>query len=125
MIKVLVAETHTKENKILCQKLSENREIQTISSINGVQTLNMYHNLEPQILILNSKLNNMSFYEIIDRLSSTTLEKSKCNILVTFDCQEEINSLNNCSKIWKFFKKPLTLLYVLGWYAVLCFTEII
>ena len=106
MIKVLVAEKHTKENHFLCEKLSENPEIQTISSISATQTLDMYHNLEPQILILNAKLNDMPFMELMDRLSSSTLEKNKCNILVTFDNPEEINSLNHFSKIWKTFKKP-------------------
>lgn len=107
MLNILVADNHTKENNILCQKLSTNIEIKTKSTTTGVQTLNVYHSLSPQILILNSRLDDMSFNETIDRLSSTVSERNKCNILLTLDKEEDMNSLTNLSKIWKIFKNPL------------------
>lgn len=109
MLKVLVANKHTDENLTFCKILSQDKDIRIINSNTGIQTLNMYNNLNPQVLILDSgfdDINDMSYIEILDRLS-TVFERNKCNILITLDKPDDIISLTNVTKIWKIFKKPL------------------
>lgn len=107
MLKVLVANKHTEENKSLCQILSQDKDIKIISSYTGQETLDMYNNLNPQVLILDTAFDDISFIELLDRLSCLVYERKKINILVTIDKDQDIFQLSNVAKIWRMFDKPV------------------
>lgn len=106
MSKILVANQNLQENLSYCQVLSSIAELKILSSNSGLETLNMYNEFEPNILILDSNFSDMPYLEIINKLSASVYERKKCNIIVTTRKQDESLLLSNVIKVWKIFIKP-------------------
>ena len=107
MLNVLVANKHTEESLTICNALSQNYEIKPSISHTGIETIEMYNKLSPQLLVLDSGFNDISFYEIMNRLSSMIFESRNCNTILTLENKEDLSLLSNLGKVWKSFVKPL------------------
>ncbi len=106
MIKILVANSNTKQNFRCCENLSIDKDIKTLSTYSGITTLEEYLKTNPDILVLDSVLRDMHYTEILNRLSNSLEERNACNIILT---TSRLNSLYRCNiaKVFKVLHKPL------------------
>lgn len=115
MVKVLVANEDSKTATNFCQYLNSNDNSIHSSSVSfGIDALNKYNEINPHVFILSSNFTDMKTTEIIDRLSSTIIEKRTSNIILTLTNLKEQNDFLDVAKIYKFIeisKLNLDLLY--------------
>lgn len=112
MLKVLVSNANIEQNSKLCRFLANDKEIKLTSTNDSQVALCKYFETEPDIFILDSFSNNMSYIEVLDRISVSPSEKQKCNTLITLDNPEDKLLLLNTAKVYKIFHKPLDLDYL-------------
>ena len=106
-MKILIADENIEQNRQLCQYISNyDNMIYPLTSNTGLETLEKYNKLKTDILILNSHFGDISSTEIVDRLSSTTSERTKNNILLMANNSQEQCEFLNTVKIYKIFQKP-------------------
>lgn len=107
MFDILVADANTEQANNYCSYLmNTNKDIKAISVTSGIATLNTYNNINPNALVIDTKLNDMPTYEVINKLSSTRKENKICNIVLTTDLKESIYPISNTQKIYKILFKP-------------------
>lgn len=106
MVKVLVADENIALMKNYCQYLYNDTSLFTSNVSSGIDALNKYNEINPHIFILDSNFKDMKSTEIIDRISSTIVEKRFSNILLTLNDLKEQNNFLDVSKIYKFLEKP-------------------
>lgn len=106
MVKVLVANENTEQTTNFCKYLQNDNALFTSSVNSGIEALNKYNEINPHIFILDSHFKDMETTEIIDRLSSTVVEKRNSNIILTMDELKEQNNFLDVAKIYKFVEIP-------------------
>lgn len=106
MVKVLVANENTEQTTNFCKYLQNDNALFTSSANSGIEALNKYNEINPHIFILDSYFKDMETTEIIDRLSSTVVEKRNSNIILTMDELKEQNNFLDVAKIYKFVEIP-------------------
>lgn len=106
MVKVLVANENTEQTTNFCKYLQNDNALFTSSANSGIEALNKYNEINPHIFILDSHFKDMETTEIIDRLSSTVVEKRNSNIILTMDQLKEQNNFLDVAKIYKFVEIP-------------------
>lgn len=106
MVNVLVGNKNTNEIDILCRELANDKNFEIKSVVTGTDTINTYWKLNPDILVLDSELPDMSIKDVIDRLSCTPIERKKCNTILTVP-SDYIMRLNNFKKINEVIYKPI------------------
>ena len=107
MVKVLVASENTRQTSEYCNYLSNIDNFKTIATNSGTETITKYHEIKPNVLVLDSNFNDIKSPEIMNRLSRTVDERKKCNVILTIDKE---NSFFSCvTKLYKVFNKPLNL----------------
>lgn len=106
MVKVLVANENTEQTTNFCKYLQNDNALFTSSANSGIEALNKYNEINPHIFILDSHFKDMETTEIIDRLSSTVVEKRNSNIILTMDELKEQNNFLDVAKIYKFVEIP-------------------
>ena len=107
MVKVLVANENVEQNKYCCKILSQNKDLKIIQSYNGLTTIDMYLKMHPSILILNTNISDINYYDVINKISCLSIEQLKCNILIQANNQDDLNNLpNNMSKVYYIFRNP-------------------
>ena len=92
MVNVLIGSKNTAELDILYQKLANDKNYRVENVSTGKDTVNMYLKTNPDILILDNSITDMSIEEIVGRLSSNPLERKKCNTVLTLS--EDYNGLS-------------------------------
>lgn len=108
MIKILVAEENKKHNVQYRKYLANDKGFEVIGTNSGLCTLKKYHEVKPDILILNSNFSDMSYKEIIDRISIDLNEKYKHNIIMIANNEKEQLSIVDTFKIYKILRKPIS-----------------
>ncbi len=89
---------------ILCELANDkNYRMKNVKS--GKDTINCYLKTNPDILILDNSLPDMSIEEIINRLSSNPIERKKCNTILTLPLDYNIK-MNRYEKINKIIYEP-------------------
>ncbi len=107
MYKVLISDSNEKEILDCFEYLStKNRNLNLYKMLSGKETLDTYVNLEPNILILNTSLKDMSGVEVLDKLSMSIEERKKCNTIIIANNQDEQLKIKNASKVYKILSKP-------------------
>lgn len=106
MVNVLMGNKNTNEIDILCHELANDKKFKVNSVVTGTDTITAYWKLNPDILVLDSELPDMSIQNVIDRLSCTPVERKKCNTVLTVSSNYEIK-LSNIQKINKIIYKPI------------------
>ena len=105
MVNVLIGSKNTAELDILYQKLANDKNYRVENVSTGKDTVNMYLKTNPDILILDNSITDMSIEEIVGRLSSNPLERKKCNTVLTLS--EDYNiKMNRYDKISQVVYKP-------------------
>lgn len=102
MQKILIANQNVEQNSQFCQYLlSNDKRFEVIGATDGITTLNKYHEIKPDVLVLGSYFVDMNCIEIIDRLSSTIEEKKNCNTILTANSKDKKLLLTNIAKVYK------------------------
>lgn len=91
MQKVLIANQNVEQNKNVCQHLTKDKRLEVIGTTDGLTTLKKYLEIKPDILILDSHIEDINYIEIIDRLSTNIKEKRTCNIVLTTGKNEKLS----------------------------------
>ncbi len=110
MFSVLVANANKTQRESYYQFLIHNcNNLNVISSDTGTKTINLYNEINPNVLVLDTEFNDLSSQEIINKLSSTKKESKNCNIILTANLNEPISTVSNTEKIYKILFKPFKL----------------
>ena len=84
MVKILIADTDVKRNSASCQFLANEKGFEIESTNDGSSTIKKYLEIEPNIFILDSNFKDIKTLEIIDRLSTSPIEKRKKKSMVYY-----------------------------------------
>ena len=106
MVSILIGNKDSTEIDILCQELTNDKSYKIINMTTGINTLSMYWKLNPDILVLDNNLSDLSIKDIVDRLSCSPLEKKRCNTILTLAPNYHIG-LKNVTKISEILYKPI------------------
>lgn len=107
MVNVLVGNKNTNEIDILCHELANDKNFEVKSVVTGTDTITTYWKLNPDILVLDSELPDMSIKDVIDRLSCTPIERKRCNTILTVP-SNYIMRLTDLQKINTVVYKPIS-----------------
>ena len=99
MVKVLIATQSRKEQTKLCQYLANDNNLKILESNNEVSALKYYDKIKPDIFILDTNLKN--YINILDKLSYSGNEKTKCNTILISSTPNENPKISNVSKLYK------------------------
>ena len=105
MVNLLIGNKDTTELDILYQKLANDKDYRIQNVDTGKDTITMYLKTNPDILILDNSLTDMTVEDIVNRLSSNPLESKKCNTILTLSENYNIR-MNNYKKICEVVYKP-------------------
>lgn len=103
MIKVLVADENSVANLNCCQYLANDKNLDVQSCNSGISTVNMYNKIHPNVLVINSDFKDKRYTEILNELSSTSLERNNSNVILTVEDNGEKIELDFMAKIYKLF----------------------
>lgn len=108
MIKILISDADHKQNASCNKILSQSGNLKLFSTYTGKDTLKIYHQIQPNILILNTNIRDMKYIDIVKKLSILSIENSNCNIIVVLNNKEDICYMTgNLSKIQHVFEKEI------------------
>ncbi|HCF34700.1 MAG TPA: hypothetical protein DER15_05130 [Clostridiales bacterium] len=105
MVNVLIGNKNTAELDILCQNLANDKDYRIENVTTGKDTVTMYLKTNPDILVLDNSLSDMTIEDIINRLSSNPVESKKCNTILTLPKTYNIR-MNKYAKINEVIYKP-------------------
>lgn len=105
MVNVLVGNKNTTELDILCQNLANDKNYRVDNVTTGKDIVAMYLKTNPDILVLDNSLPDMTIEDIISRLSSNPLERKKCNTILTLPLDYNIK-MRRYGKINEVIYKP-------------------
>lgn len=105
MVNVLIGNKNTTELDILCQNLTNNKDYRVNSVNTGEAIIAMYLKTNPDILVLDNSLSDMTIEDIVDRLSANPLERKKCNTILTLPLDYNIK-MRKYQKINEVIHKP-------------------
>ena len=107
MVNVLLGSKNAKEIAVLRHELTNDKIFRIKSVVTGTEIVTTYWKFNPDILVLDSDLPDMSTKEIIDRLSCTPIERKKCNTILTVP-SNYIMELTDLQKINEIVYKPIS-----------------
>ena len=105
MVNILIGNRICRKVKFLQKQLTNEKNYIVNYVYSGKDTISMYWKLNPDILILDNNLQDMSVEEIISRISCTPNEKKKCNTILIMPTESKIK-LTDVQKINKIIYKP-------------------
>lgn len=106
MVNVLIGNKNTRETDILRHELANEKNYRVDSAITGYDTISMYWKVNPDILVLDNNLSDISLEDIVDKLSCNPIERKRCNTILTLSPHYSIK-LNNVAKINEIIYKPI------------------
>lgn len=107
MVKVLIGNKNIQEDLQNFQFLKNNNEYELITSNTGKDIINKCLTIKPNIIILDSNIDDMQYTDIIDRLSTLPEENNKCNLLLTVNRPEDKQLLKHTSILYEILDYPL------------------
>lgn len=102
--KILVANSDNSQLENYCNRLKNNSRLNITSINNGIDALDAYIKLKPDVFVLDTKFNDITCSEIIDKISVTRKECKNCNIILT-TYSNNIYPISNFEKIYKVLYK--------------------
>lgn len=106
MVNLLIGNNNIQEVDILCHELANDKDYRVENVATGKDTIDMYWKMNPDILVLDNNLPDMSIEDITNRLSSSYIEQKKCNMILTIPQNYNIR-LNTFAKINEVIYKPI------------------
>lgn len=107
MLKVLVASENIKQNSQCFDYLAKDKDLEVISTNDGLTTLNEYISERPNILILDTFFRDLNYTDIIDKITKLDDESSKCNTILTVNTDIKKLDLRNVEKIYSILSEPV------------------
>lgn len=105
MVNVLIGNKNTTELDILCQNLANDKNYRVDNVATGKDIVALYLKTNPDILILDNSLPDMTIEDIVNRLSSNPLERKKCNTILTLPLDYNIK-MRKYGKVSEVIYKP-------------------
>ena len=105
MVNVLIGNKNTTELDILCQNLANDKNYRVDNVATGKDIVALYLKTNPDILILDNSLPDMTIEDIVNRLSSNPLERKKCNTILTLPLDYNIK-MRKYGKVSDVIYKP-------------------
>lgn len=107
MIKIMIVD----DDQVICSQLSKFlTNEQTISVINishnGYDAIQNYIKLEPDILILDLKLPDITGLDVLTQLSEIEKNSPKKNVIILSGESQLINNVYKENKVYRYFVKP-------------------
>ena len=106
MTKILIANQDIAEINKIDSYFNNNVNFKIYTTNYGLSALEQYNKVNPDIFILATNLKDISYNEILKKISSNINEKFNCNIILLSDSPDEILHLANISKLYDFYIKP-------------------
>ena len=106
MVNILIGNKNTRETDILCHELANDKNYRVDNVVTGKDAVTMYWDMNPDILVLDNNLSDMSIEDIVNRLSCNPLEQKRCNTILTLSPHYRMK-LNNVAKINEIIYKPI------------------
>lgn len=103
MTKVLIGNKDIQTHSKSFQFLRNSSEYELVFSETGRETITKCRTINPSIIILDSNITDMTFTEIIDKISTLPDENNKCNLILTVNNPKDKLLLSNTSIIYKIF----------------------
>ena len=106
MVDILVGNKNTIEIDILCQELANDKSYKINNVSTGIDAVNMYWKLNPDIFVLDNSISDICIENIIDKLSCSPVEQKKANTILTLPKNYSIE-LHNVTKLNRIIYKPI------------------
>ena len=106
MVNLLVGNSNINEIILLCQELANEKNIKIQKTLTGIDTLSMYWKLNPDILVLDSNLKDISMENMLNRLCDNPVEEKKCNTILTVPQDSQL-IIHNVTKVKQIISKPI------------------
>ena len=120
--KILVANSDNSQLENYCNCLKNQSKLHITSINNGIDALNAYIKLNPDVFVLDTKFNNISCSEIINKISITRKECKNCNIILTTKATD-IYPISNFEKIYKILYKDFNYNELITTVKEVCFNN--
>lgn len=107
MIKIMIADDNIELSDIMKTLLSQNSDFQVVKqTYTGIETINHYLTLKPDILILDMEIPSLNGTDVINYLCNHSIEEQhKCNILIVSGKIKKY-PLNCAEKVFRIIQKP-------------------
>jgi len=102
MLKVLVADENLETNLDFCRFLANDKNLDVVSTSTGINTIDTYSKVKPNILVINSNFIDKSYTDIINELSTTSEGRNNCNIILTVEENAQLKFIS-MAKIYQVF----------------------
>lgn len=102
MLKVLVADENLETNSDFCSFLANDKNLDVVSTRTGINTIDTYNKIKPNLLVINSDFKDKSYTDIVNELSSTSEGRNNCNIILTVEENTRLKFIS-MSKIYQVF----------------------
>lgn len=106
MTKILIASEDISEINKIDSYFNNNVNFAIHSTTYGVSALEQYNKMNPDVFVLATNLKDISYNEILKKISDDINEKFNCNIILLSDFPDEILHVANISKLYNFYIKP-------------------
>jgi len=103
MLKVLVADENLETNIDFCHFLANDKNLDVVSTSTGINTIDTYKKIKPNLLVINSNFKDKSYTNIVNELSSTSEGRNNCNIILTVENNARLNFIS-MAKIYQVFR---------------------
>lgn len=107
MMNLMVANKNTLELNVLLQNLANDRKYIIKNTFDEKDTIEKYFKFNPDILVLDDSLSEISIEKIIDKLSAFPIDRQKCNTILTLK-ENTFLRLKKFSKIDSIVYKPFS-----------------
>lgn len=108
MFKVLVATANEKDTLKYKSLLSRDNQLEIFTACTGIDALNKYHEINPDIFILDFDFSDLTGIEVLRKIEISWSEKEKNNTIFTAS-KKKSTQITNVSKIYKIFYTPYTI----------------
>lgn len=105
MYKVLIANSNFNELNSYYNYLDNDKNLSVHTASSSTSAINIYNELNPDVLVLDTNLSNANNFEIIEKLSVSQKESNNCNIILTANKTDKIFPIANAEKISKILYK--------------------
>jgi len=105
MFKVMTAINDKSTHFTYSNLLSQDKKIELIKTTTGEETIDIYFERNPDVLLMDSALPDINGIDLLDRLTQSNEERQKCNtILMAY--KKEALKITNASKLYAIKYKP-------------------
>lgn len=107
MVNLLLGNSNTDEIDLLYHDLANEKDFKIQTTTTGAETLSMYWKTNPDILVLDNSLHDITIEDLLNKLSSNRIEKKKCNTILTIADNSNDKQIRTVAKVDEIIYKPI------------------